>query len=47
MTTATYDVAAAMTGDYATGYNLNASGAVTATVNPAAYNCPLMHPRAA
>ncbi len=43
MTTATYDAAAVMRGDYATGYTLNTSGAVVASHTPAQYDCPLLH----
>lgn len=44
MTTATYDTAAALAGEYATGYVLDASGAVAATVTPDQLACPLLDP---
>lgn len=44
MTTATFDAAAAMTADYATGYALDPANKVVATDEPSALDCPLLHP---
>jgi CubicO group peptidase (beta-lactamase class C family) len=43
MTTATYDAAAAEAGDHATGYQLDASGAVVGTFEPTTFDCPMLH----
>jgi CubicO group peptidase (beta-lactamase class C family) len=44
MTTASYDATAVQSGDYATGYTLDATNAVTGTVEPLTLECPMLHP---
>jgi CubicO group peptidase (beta-lactamase class C family) len=44
MTQATYDSAAAVLADHASGHVLNASHVVTSRLEPTAANCPLLHP---
>lgn len=44
MTTATFDANAATATDHATGYDVDANGNVTATIEPSQLDCPLLNP---
>ena len=44
MTTATFDAAAAQSGDHATGYVLDVSDKVAGVVEPLTLECPMLHP---